>query len=181
MEDVADTPAPKRTADPVLRVAVLLALAAAACAAWFGWSWYSAGHDGSLKFSQSRDDALQAGEQGVLNMNTLDYRQVDQGLSRWVSSTTGDLQQQISQGRTQFESQVMQAKTITTAKILDGGVVELDDRAGTATVIVAVQITVTPQSGRAATKLSRMQAQLSRTAAGWKLSALAQAPTGNSN
>jgi len=171
----------KRAADPVMWVAALLALVAAVCAAWFGWSWYGADHDGSLKYSQSRDDALQAGEQGVLTMTPLDYRQVDQGLNRWVNSTTGDLQQQISQGRSQFESQVLQAKTITTAKILDGGVVELDDRAGTATVIVAVQITVTPQSGQPATKLSRMQAQLARTGAGWKLSSLAQAPTGNSN
>lgn len=164
--------------DPLPVVAGALAVIAAVCAAWFGWSWYSAAHDDSLAFSRSRDSALRAGEQGVLNMNTLDYRSFDQGLDRWVNSTTGDLQQSISQGRAQFQSQVQQAKTITTAKLLAGGVVELDNRAGKATVIVAVQITVTPQTGQPVTKQSRMLAQLARTPEGWKLSALGQAPTG---
>lgn len=169
---------PPRVSDPVLPVATVLVLIAAACAAYFGWSWYTAAHDDSLAYSRDRDTVLRAGEQGVQNMNTLDYRKVDQGLTAWEESSTGDLHQQLVQGRAQFAAQVRQAKTITTAKILDGAVTELDDRAGKASMIVAVQITVTPPAGAPTTKPSRMRAQLTRTPSGWKLSALGQAPVG---
>lgn len=167
-----------RISDPVLLVATVLVVGAGACAAYFGWSWYRAAHDDALAYSRARDAVLRAGEQGVQNMNTLDYRRVDQGLTAWEDSSTGDLHQELVQGRAQFTSQVQLAKTVTTAKILDGAVTELDDRTGKAGLIVAVQITVTPPTGTPTTKQSRMRAQLTRTPSGWKLSALGQAPVG---
>jgi Mce-associated membrane protein len=167
-----------RISDPVLLAATVLVVAAGACAAYFGWSWYRAAHDDALAYSRARDAVLYAAEQGVQNMNTLDYRKVDQGLAAWEDSSTGDLHQELVQGRAQFMAQVQVAKTVTTAKILDGAVTELDDRTGKAGVIVAVQITVTPPSGPPTTKQSRMRAQLTRTPSGWKLSALGQAPVG---
>jgi Mce-associated membrane protein len=167
-----------RISDPVLLVATVLVVVAAVCAGYFGWSWYGAAHDDSLAYSRDRDAVLRAAEQGVQNMNTLDYRKVDQGLASWEASSTGDLHQQLVQGRAQFAQQVRAAKTVTTAKILDAAVTELDDRAGKAGAIVAVQITVTPPTGSPATKQSRMRAQLTRTRSGWKLSALGQAPLG---
>jgi Mce-associated membrane protein len=156
----------------------VLVILAGACAAYFGWSWYSAAHDDSLAYSRTRDTVLRAAEQGVQNMNTLDYRKVDQGLAAWEASSTGDLHQELVQGRAQFTSQVQLAKTVTTAKIIDAAVTELDDRTGKAGVIVGVQITVTPPTGAPTTKQSRMRAQLTRTSSGWKLSALGQAPVG---
>jgi Mce-associated membrane protein len=183
-EDAAETPPDRprrwrpRISDPVPLVATVLAVVAGAFAAYFGWSWYDAAHDDALAYSRARDAVLRAGEQGVQNMNTLDYRKVDQGLAAWEGSSTGDLHQELVQGRAQFTSQVQLAKTVTTAKILDGAVTELDDRAGKAGVIVAVQITVTPPTGTPTTKQSRMRAQLTRTPSGWKLSALGQAPVG---
>ncbi|GLY88712.1 hypothetical protein [Actinoallomurus iriomotensis] len=177
-----DSPKPRRRlpriSDPVLLVAAVLVVVAAVCAGYFGWSWYGAAHDDSLAYSRDRDAVLRAAEQGVQNMNTLDYRKVEQGLASWEASTTGDLHQQLVQGSAQFSQQVRAAKTVTTAKILDAAVTELDDRAGKAGAIVAVQITVTPPTGTPATKQSRMRAQLTRTSSGWKLSALGQAPVG---
>jgi Mce-associated membrane protein len=167
-----------RISDPVLLVATVLVVVAAACAGYFGWSWYGTAHDDSLAYSRDRDAVLRAAEQGVQNMNTLDYRNVDQGLASWEASSTGDLHQELVQGRAQFSQQVRAAKTVTTAKILDAAVTELDDREGKAGAIVAVQITVTPSTGTPATKQSRMRAQLTRTSSGWKLSALGQAPLG---
>jgi Mce-associated membrane protein len=181
-EDAAETPPDKprrpRISDPVLLVAAVLVVVAGAFAAYFGWSWYDAAHDDALAYSRARDAVLRAGEQGVQNMNTLDYRKVDQGLTSWEDSSTGALHEELVQGRAQFTSQVQLAKTVTTAKILDGAVTELDDRTGKAGVIVAVQITVTPPTGTPTTKQSRMRAQLTRTPSGWKLSALGQAPVG---
>lgn len=168
----------RRISNPVLAAAIALVVIAAGCAAWSGVAWYRTAHDRSLQFSRTRDEVLRSGEQAVQNLNTLDYRNVGQGLNTWLDSTTGDLRSQILQGRTQFEQQVQQAKTISSARILDGAVTELDERSGKARVIVAVQITVTPPQGQPATKPSRLQGELTRTASGWKLSALGQEPVG---
>jgi Mce-associated membrane protein len=114
----------------------------------------------------------------VQNFNTLDYRTVGQGLRLWEQSSAGTLHEEITSGASQFEAQVKQAKTVTAGKILDGALTSLNARAGTATIIVAVQITVTSPHGTPAVKQSRLEGKLTRTAAGWKLSALGQAPVG---
>jgi len=180
-----ETPAQTPTAgarrwlsDPLLATALVLAVLAAAFAGWAGWSWYSAAHAGPPASAQLRDQVLQAGEQAVQNFNTLDYRKVAQGLSLWEQSSTGPLHDQIMAGRAQFIRQIQQTKTVTTARILDGALTSLNARAGTASIIVAVQITVTPASGSPATKQSRLAGRLTRTPAGWKLSALGQVPVG---
>lgn len=163
-------------ADPVLVTATVLALAAAVFAAWSGWSWLSAPRAASD--AGVRDQVLRAGEQAVLNFNTLDYRHVGQGLTLWEQSSTGSLHGEIVAGLAAFEQQIRQAKTITTARILDGALTGLDVPEGRASLIAAVQITVRPARGPAAVKQSRLVGQLTRTAAGWKLSALSQVPVG---
>jgi Mce-associated membrane protein len=167
-----------RGSDPVRTVSIVLAAIAAASAAWFGAAWYRAAHDDSLHFAQARDEALRSGGQAIQNLNTLDYRDVRRGLTSWLDSTTGDLHDQIEQGRGQFEQQVLQARTTSTARILDGAVTELDERTGKARIIVAIQLTVTAPDGAPTTKQSRLQGELTRTDAGWKLSALGQAAVG---
>jgi Mce-associated membrane protein len=158
-----------------LTAARAAALLAAGAAAWGGWSWYAAAHDSRAALALTRDQVLAAGEQAVQNLNTLDWSHLDSGLALWDQSTTGDLHTQLAQGRADFTKQVAQARTVTTARVLDGAVTELDPGAGRAAVMVALQITVTPDGGTAAVKQSRMLGQLTRTPQGWKLSALQQA------
>ncbi|MFB4305453.1 hypothetical protein [Actinomadura sp. GTD37] len=160
---------PRRTATAVLVLAALFA-------AWAGWSWYAAAHDDAHAYSRTRDEALQAGEQAVQNLNTLDYRNLGPGLKTWQDSTTSDLYRQITQGRAAFEAQVTKARTVTSARILDAAVAELDERSGLARVLVAVEITVTPPEGDPVTKQSRLVGKVTRTSGGWKLSELGQAP-----
>jgi Mce-associated membrane protein len=164
--------------DPLFVTALVLVVLAAAFAGWGGWSWYRAAHAGPTASAQLRDQVLQAGEQAVQNFNTLDYRKVAQGLTLWEQSSTGTLHGEIAAGRAQFERQIQQTKTITTARILDGALTSLNAQAGTASLIVAVQITVTPAHGAPVTKQSRLAGQLTRTPSGWKLSALGQVPVG---
>lgn len=153
-----------------------LLLVALVFAAWSGWSWLSAPRpSGNV---QARDQAMQAGEQAVLNFNTLDYRRVAQGLNLWEQSSTGALRGEIVASRAAFTREIRRAKTISTATILDAALVGLNLRAGTASIIVAVAVTVTPAHGAAAVKYSRLAGQLTRTAHGWKLSALGQVPVG---
>lgn len=161
---------PQRTAGALLVLALLFAV-------WAGWTWYSAAHDDARAYSRVRDDVLEAGEQGVQNLNTLDYRSLGPGLKTWQDSTTGDLNRQIAQGRPDFERRVAKARTITRARILDAAVAELDERSGRARMLVAVEITVTSPDGDPATRQSRLIGELTRTSAGWKLSRLGRAPT----
>jgi Mce-associated membrane protein len=165
-------------AEPLVATALVLAVLAAGFAAWSGWSWYSASNAGPPASAQLRDQVLQAGEQAVQNFNTLDYRKVAAGLALWEQSSTGPLRTEIMAGHAQFTHQIEQTKTITTARILDGALTALNPHAGTASIIAAVQITVTPASGAPVTKQSRLDGTLARTASGWKLSALGQVPVG---
>ncbi|MCK8679655.1 MULTISPECIES: hypothetical protein [Streptomyces] len=167
------------TRNPLLTAAAVLALLAAGGAGWGGWSWYAAAHDESAAYAATRDEVLAAGEQAVQNMNTLDHRDLRRGLETWRGSATGDLLAQLTAGRTEFERQIEQAKTVTRAKVLSGAVTELDTRAGRASVMVALRVTVTPPKGAPTEKESRMLGELTRTPEGWKLSALGQAPVGS--
>jgi len=168
-----------RLRDPVLAVAIVLAVLAAGFAAWSGWAWHSAAQSDQSALAQTRDEVLQAGEQDVQNFNTLSYRNVSQGLALWEQSSAGALRTEVVAGRSEFEQQVEQAKTITTAKILDAALVTLNLHGGTATIIAAVQLNVIPAQGAADSKQTRLQGQLTRTASGWKLTALGQVPVGS--
>jgi Mce-associated membrane protein len=162
-------------------LALALVLAAGGTAAWSGQAWYAAAHDDSAAYAVQRDKALAAGEQAVQNLNTLDHDHIDQGLDLWESSTTGELHDQLVSGRKEFTAQVEQARTVTTAKVLDGAVTELDDRAGRARVMVALRVTVKAPGGKSTDKDSRMLGELTRTGGRWKLSALGQAPVGGTS
>lgn len=167
-----------RRANPVLLAAVALAVVAVCCAAWAGWTWYGAANDDSLGYAKTRDEVLAAGEQSVQNLNTLDHRKLSGGLDAWEASTTGDLRGQLKKGRGEFEKRIREARTVTSAKILSSAVAELDERAGKAGVLIAVRTTVSAPKEKPATKQTRIRGELTRTADGWKLSALEQVPVG---
>lgn len=167
------------TRNPLVIAALALAVCAAGAAGWGGWLRYEATHDDAASFAQARDDARAAGEQAVQNMNTLDHRSLEKGLDSWEQSTTGDLHSQLVDGRDAFAEQIAAARTVSTAKVLSGAVTELDQRAGRAGVMVAIRVTVTAPKGEPAVKESRLLGSLTRTADGWKLSALGQAPVGS--
>jgi len=155
-----------------LVAALALVVAAAACAGWFGWSWYSAAHSPALADARARDIVLADAQQEVLNFNTLDYHQASAGLTLWLDSSTGALHSQLSADLQSEVKLVQGKKTITTAKILDAAVTQLDTTAGTASVMVAVDVTVTPAQGSPFSERESEIGQLTRTASGWKLSAL---------
>jgi len=158
--------------DLVVGTAAAVLLAAVAFSVVAGLSWLSAPR--TLAGTQNRDQALRAGEQAVINFNTLDYRTVAAGLRLWEQSSTGALRAQIAAGSAAFERQIRQAQTITSARLLDAALTTLT--AGSATIIVAMQITVTPAHGAPNTKQNRLEGTLTRTPSGWKLSALSQVP-----
>ncbi|QUQ70616.1 hypothetical protein [Kutzneria sp. CA-103260] len=131
--------------------------------------WLGASGDESVQFAGTRDDVLRVGKQELINFYTLDYKNPDASFDRLVQSSTGDLATAIKQGEATWKKQLTDQKSSSTAKVLDAAVTELDDRAGTATVVAIVEVDVTPDNGKPANRLP-MQIQLSRTDQGWKLS-----------
>jgi Mce-associated membrane protein len=148
--------------------AVLLLAALIFCGASLV-GWLGASGDQSVQFAVTRDDVLRVGKQELINFYTLDYKNPDASFDRLVQSSTGDLATAIKQGEANWKKQLADQKTSLTAKVLDAAVTELDDRAGTATVVAIVEVDATPDNGKPANRLP-MQIQLTRTDQGWKLS-----------
>jgi Mce-associated membrane protein len=161
---------------PLVIAGIALVAVAAVCALVFGVLWANAATSDAANFSKMRDDALRAAEQGSINLTTLDYRNVQQGLDRWRESTTGDLYNQLTQGNlvSTFTKQAQQAKSITTGKVLDGVVTDLDEHAGKASALVYMQVTVSAAGSKATEKLVPLQWDLTQFNGVWKLSGIPQ-------
>jgi Mce-associated membrane protein len=171
----AERPARRGNRSLVIAGGVLVTIAAV-CAVVFGVLWANAGSSDASNFSKMRDDALRAAEQGSINLTTLDYRNVQQGLDRWRSSTTGDLYSQLTSGNlvSTFTKQAQQAKSVTTGKVLDGVVTDLDEHAGKASALVYMQVTVSAAGSKATEKLVPLQWDLTQVNGVWKLSGIPQ-------
>jgi Mce-associated membrane protein len=166
----------RRRRNPLILAGIVLVVIAAILAAVFGFLWYQAAHDDTLAFATTRDKVLQAAETGSINLTTLDYRKVQEGLTRWKESTTGALQSQFTSGSlaSTFTKQAQQGKTVTTGTVQDGAVTDLDVHGGKASALIIMRVQVTA-SGKTTTKLLPLLWGLTNTSTGWKLSAVEQA------
>jgi Mce-associated membrane protein len=184
VETAAEQPAepaekPERASQwPViaLSVSIALAVAAAAVAVWFGIAWFQASNDDGLAYSSKRDEVDRVARAAIVTMNTLDYRKLDEGLSNWADTTTGPLHDEIANLTADKKKQLTDAKPVTSAKITSSAVKELDDRGGKATVIAAIEKTVSTADGKPQPSYQRIQATLTRTKDGWKLENLGPVP-----
>lgn len=159
-----------------LRVAIVvlavLAVLACASAAWFGIAWARAAGDESLDLAVTRDVVLRDARQAAINLNTLDFERVEPGLDLWQSSATGTLADEFRNNRQTYAAAITEARTRTEARVLEAAVAELDPAAGTARVLVAVDVTVNTQAQPPAERRQRLQMQMVRTEQGWKASAI---------
>jgi Mce-associated membrane protein len=166
--------------DPLTVVGIALALLAVAGAVVFGLLWRSAAGGGSADIAKMRDDALRAAEQGSINLTTLDYRHVAEGLASWRDSTTGSLHTQLTSPKLvqSFTQEEQQRKARSTSKVKDGVITELDANAGKASALVIMDVTVTEAGGKPSEKLEPLEWELTLTKTGWKLSGI---PNGQTN
>ncbi|MFI7677754.1 hypothetical protein [Actinophytocola sp. NPDC049390] len=160
----------------LLTAAVALVVAAAAVAGWFGVAWFNAANDDSLAYSQVRDEVNRVGVAAVVTMNTLDYRKVDEGLADWEAATTGALHDEVVKGKKSSRDAIVAAESVTEATPLSSAVSELDDRAGQASILVALRVKVTVKGEEPKDKYMRLAAKLQRTEDGWKLYEIGQVP-----
>ncbi|MDT8912968.1 hypothetical protein [Amycolatopsis sp. PS_44_ISF1] len=149
---------------------------AAVAAAWGGFDWWQAAHDDGPARAGFRDSALQAGRTAVAGLTSLDYRQAAGGYQHWLDVSGGSLHDELVQGRPANLERVAQAKTVTTGTVTDAAVTGLDPAAGTAELIVSVELVVTPDGGPAVAKHNRFKAGLARGAGGWLVTGLGQVP-----
>lgn len=154
---------------------VVAALAVVACviAGWFGLSWFQAAHDESIALGVVRDTALQDAQQAAINVNTLDHRQVQGGFELWEQSATGAALEEFRTNREAYVRTVTESKTISTARVRDAAVADLDDRSGTARVLVGVDVTYTPEQREASCVRQRLLLDMKRTPDGWKVEKIA--------
>jgi Mce-associated membrane protein len=124
------------------------------------------------RVAEERDAALADGGAAVEVFNTLDFRQVEADLDRWESVATGELLTDLRDNRERYVTEVAEARSAATGTVLDAGLTELDERAGTARLIAAVSVEVTVEGQQPTTKQTRATADLERTDDGWKISRL---------
>ncbi|MQA13946.1 MAG: hypothetical protein GEV09_07140 [Pseudonocardiaceae bacterium] len=156
----------------VVVVAVLAVLASGA-AGWYGVSWYRAAHDESLELAMTRDTVLRQARQAAINLTTLDHRNVQAGLDSWEQVSTGPLLEEFRTNRGNYVKTIQQGKVKTESEVVDGAVAELDTRAGTARVLMGIDVTVTPAEGDPTVSRQRLEMVMQRTGDGWKVSAVA--------
>lgn len=182
---------PRRETSKLLLPAIALVVVVAAVAVYFLATWLSARGDADgandalasanaelsnaknnddLVYAKTRDEATVAGEQAIRTMNTLDYHKADEGIDRWLAVSTGTLHDDIVARRANSKKAIDDAKTVTEAEVLSSALTELDVRAGKATMIAAVKVTVMPDGKQPEAKYLRAQGTLQRTDTGWKLS-----------
>ncbi|WIX75239.1 hypothetical protein QRX50_27290 [Amycolatopsis carbonis] len=153
---------------PAATAAVIAALAAAGT----GWWWASAAHSDPVSIAADREAAESAGETAVATLTTANYTTADADLRKWETVTTGPLLDQIRAGHAQGVTALQTAKSTTTARVLDAALSQLDPQAGTAQLMAVVEVTASQGATPAAVKRNRFQATVTRTADGWKLSAV---------
>lgn len=173
------SPAPPRRSletTPIRVFAALVAIAAIA-ALFFGGRWVLALGDDGLELAAQREAVLVDARQAAISLNTLDYRNVAPGLDLWEQTSTGTLLDEFRANRAEYEQVVTQAKRVTVATVPDAAVAELDVRAGTARVLLAVDVRVSPEGQAAVSTRQRLELEMTRTDQGWKASRVAPVRT----
>lgn len=170
--------APGDTAGRRRRVSMIALLVASALVMASGlFAWWQASNDDEVDRAETRDAVLIAGRQHIETMQSLDYRKVEQGLKAWDAATTGTLNDQIKAITTDEQKLLVDQKKVSTGKVVDAAVLELDKN--TATVIAAVEVTVTDGADPDAeptVKRNRFSADLVLVRGSWKLENIGQVP-----
>ncbi len=160
-------PAPRRS--PVRLLTVLVAVAAVV-AVVLGILWAVTLTDGSRELAQARDVVLVDARQAAINLNSLDFENVEAGLDLWEQSSTAGLLEEFRSNRAEYAQLVTESQRTTEATVPDAAVAELDLRAGIARVVVGVDVQVTAQGQEPSLFRQRLQMEMTRTDQGWKAS-----------
>jgi Mce-associated membrane protein len=156
----------------IARVLVVLAVLAVAAAGFTGWRWWSSSDSAAADLASQRDNVLAVGERQLVELNTVDFQTLDADFDRWRDAATGPLLERLLRNRESDRQTTLTAKTVAKARVVAAAVTNLNTYNGTANVIAAVEITLSQNGTQQPAKVSRMDVDLARTDAGWKVNAL---------
>lgn len=159
-----------------VRIAAVVAVLGLAAVVVFGSLWWLADHGADAATAAARDDALVAARQIAVNLQSLDYNTVDEGLDTWQSSATGPLLQEFNKNRAQYADQLRKVQTTSTARVVDIALADFAAAAGKARAIGSVDVKTTQNVNGSpslpVTRQVRIQLELVRMPdGGWKAAA----------
>ncbi|MGW7053013.1 hypothetical protein [Streptomyces sp. NPDC054887] len=153
-----------------------VALAALLCGL-AAWSYTRAAGDATRAYAEARDAALAAGREHVARLSSWDASRPDAVRDEWLGATAGDLHADLARTGPHKDAATETAR----ATVTDAALTALDDRAGTAGLIATVRVETTPAGGQpGGTDRKRLEAALTRTGDGWKVTALTAVPVAGS-
>ncbi|WP_246256925.1 hypothetical protein [Amycolatopsis anabasis] len=172
-------PAESRLPHQLVLGAAAFAIAAFLAAAVFGILWWIAAGDDNADRAAAREDVVRVGSAAVRDFTELDYTKPDQYFDRAIAASTKEVGDQIAAGRDANKKTMVEAKTVTTTKVLDIAVDELNTDEGKARFLAAVQVEV-KQGDKSAVKPMRVEVQMTRQDQNgeqvWKLSGIDPVP-----
>lgn len=172
-EKETEATTPRRGRRHVWRTLALLVAAAVMAAGLVDWR--HAAHDTTLSLAQQRDAVLIAASSDIAVLNTLDYRHVGDGLTRWAAVTTGTLHDQVGQVSASERKLLADQQKISTGKVVDAAVFSLSG--DTATVLASVEVSVqdgTDPSTAPTVKRNRFSASMVEVNGVWLIENLEQ-------
>lgn len=169
---VAEAKSPRRPTVSLVHVLAGLVGVATVAMLVFGTLWVVSLNSSDLEYARERDAVLVDAQQAAINLNTLDASKVDEGLNLWEQSSTGPTLDEFRRNRADYAKVVADSKRVTVAKVTDAAVQSVDVRGGTAQVMVGLDVEVRPDGQGPVVTRQRLQLEMTRTDAGWKVSRL---------
>jgi Mce-associated membrane protein len=154
----------------IVRAFAVLAVVSVIAAGVTGWFWWNAAHSSAMEFAAERDTVLDAGQRYGVELNTMDYRTLD--FDRWRNAATGPLLDRLTRNQESDRASAISTKAVSSARVVTAAVTDLNTHSGSATVIAAVDISLSQNGSPASQKISRLDMDLTRTSDGWKVSGL---------
>lgn len=122
-----------------------------------------------------RSAAEQAARQTAVNLASMDYRTVKQGIDRVLSGMTGEVKTQWATQSKTIADTATKTQSMSTVQSVNGGVVSMDG--DSAEVIVAVTaVTTSPKVRQGAPRYYRFTMDLTRVDGRWLVSKLGLVP-----
>ncbi|ALG12630.1 hypothetical protein [Kibdelosporangium phytohabitans] len=154
------------------RVLAVVAVLAVAAAGFTGWRWWQTANSASADIASQRDNVLAVGERQVVELNTVNFQNLDADFDRWREASTGPLLERLVRNRESDRQTTLSTRTVARARVVTAAVTTMNTYTGSANVIAALEVSVSQNGAQPTTSVSRWDVDLSRTDAGWKVSAL---------
>jgi Mce-associated membrane protein len=90
---------------------------------------------------ERHDAVLEAATAEVVAFTTLDYRDLEPSVERVLDGATGDFKEQFEASRAQLEALSKENESVSEGRVLEAGVVSMDDDSATVVVVADSQVT----------------------------------------